>query len=289
MGVGCYCCCPKIDENCCFGFRCVDINTFLENNFCLSRCVKRQINYRKRGYYDDSKLFEDMCIFGSEIKTSIEINQYSSDLIDYKDALKSNNELLVLGLLGDLLTQNNIKFVIEKFPPKTTFISMDQFEHEEDQSKDISFLSLQFLSNLNMNKKKYDIHFDFGESTNELLLENKTKFEIFCDCVKNKLNKKYNIPKNEIIITYPQRGSFRVDLIFRNEAFDYLTENDLKEVLGENNYSDYLQLKQIKEIQSGIIMEACKLSFDIFDSAGNRTEWGNDNEYRGNMPYYPPR
>lgn len=284
MGVGCYNDCIKYDDenNCLMAFKCADFNTIFGSCFCLSECMERQRNFRMFGGCTSSIAFEDMCIFGCEMAQQIEKENYS--YIDYKDALKRNDELFVLGLLGSLLQINHIKFAIAK---KKNYINYYNSLEYEMQANEKCFLSLQFLSNLYMNKQKYDIHFDFGERINQELLANKYKFDEFSDCLKNRLSKEYNIPKDTIIITYPQRGSVRVQLIFESNEFDDLDINELERKL-RADYSDYLKLKEIKEINKNVIMEGCTLNEDIFDKRGNRIVWGTKMEYRGNKPYYPP-
>lgn len=285
MGVGCDCFCfQSLDKGCYLINCCPDFNTALGSCFSLSTCIKRQENFRKNGNYKSVMMFEDLCIFGCEMKQQIDNRSISSDYIDIEDALKGSGELFVLGLLGNLLKKNNIEYAIEK---NSNYTDPNNSEDILYKQKEIGFLSLQFLSTLNLNKQKYDIHFDFGEKINEDLLVNTYKFEEFRDCLKNILYKEYNIPKDIIIITYPQKGSLRVQLIFESDEFDDLNINEMKRKLAAE-YSDYLKLKEIKEISKGVIMEGCSLNENIFDQRGNRVEWGKKMEYRGNKPYYPP-
>jgi hypothetical protein len=210
-------------------------------------------------------------------------NTFSSKFLNFEQALKKQqNELFILGLLGKFVYQNNIELVIEDDTYYKTHYKSREIELLESEDEK-SFLCLQFLSNLNQNKTKYDLHFDFGYEKNEELLMNKKEFDQFSNKLKSKLSKDYNIPKKTIIVTYPQRGSFRVQLIFENNEFDDLDLDEFKKKF-ENDFSE---LRNLKEIHKSIIFEACKLSKNILDKRGNRTEWGKI-EYRGNKPYYPP-
>ena len=79
---------------------------------------------------------------------------------------------------------------------------------------------LQYLINGMFNKRKYDLHFEFGEQRNNELLTNKEENEKFKEELKWKLSKDYNIPPEKIMVTLPQKGIFRVQVIFQNEEFN---------------------------------------------------------------------
>jgi hypothetical protein len=135
-------------------------------------------------------------------------------------------------------------------------------------------------------RKRYDLHFDFGEQKNEEYLNDQQKYEELKDNLKEKLSKDYNISKDKIIVTLPQRGSFRIQVIFQSEEFNNL---DLKEFESKfKNDNEFPELQQLKEINEDAIMSACKLTKEQLDSKGNRIkDWGVD-ELRGNRPYFPP-
>ena len=52
-------------------------------------------------------------------------------------------------------------------------------------------------------KRKYDLHFEFGEKRNNELLNNKEEYENFKNNLKLKLSKDYNISTDKIIVTFP--------------------------------------------------------------------------------------
>ena len=52
-------------------------------------------------------------------------------------------------------------------------------------------------------KKKYDLHFDFGEKRNEELLNNEEESEKFKNNLKLKLSKDYGISKDKIVVAFP--------------------------------------------------------------------------------------
>ena len=80
-----------------------------------------------------------------------------------------------------------------------------------------------------INKKKYDLHFELGEKRNEELLNNENEYEKFKENLKKKFSKDYNIPKEKIIVTLPQKGSFHVQLIFQSEDFNNLNKEEFIE------------------------------------------------------------
>ena len=135
-------------------------------------------------------------------------------------------------------------------------------------------------------KKKYELHFDFGEKKNEEYLNNEKKFNELKERLKSKISKDYKIPKDEIIITYPQKGSMSVQLIFQNDEFNDLNLDEMKQKF--KNDKEFSDLKNLKEIHTDLIMGACKLSKNQLDSNGNRIDGWGINEKRGNIDYHPP-
>ena len=90
-------------------------------------------------------------------------------------------------------------------------------------------------------KKKYNLHFDFGEERNEEILNNENEFEKFKKNLKLKLSKDYKIPTDKIIVTFPQRGSVEVQVIFQSDDFNDLDLEELKANFLKDN--DFKELK----------------------------------------------
>ena len=112
------------------------------------------------------------------------------------------------------------------------------------------------------------------------MLKNKKK-------LRKKLSKDYNIPEDQIIITFPQRGSYKVQVIFESEEFNKSFDvNKFKNRF--NNYNEFKDLCHLKEIHQSLIMNACKLTPNMLDSRGNRESGWGFGEKRGGEPYYPP-
>ena len=224
-----------------------------------------------------NNVLEDMCIYGTITKKEIreEKKKYPEKFIETSQALKMENEdegLFALGLLANNLEQLGIEAVIEKDSNKN-----------EDNS-DLTFV--QFLSNGMINKKKYDLHFEFGEQRNNELLNNKNEYEKFKENLKLKLSKDYNIPPEKIIVTLPQKGSFHVQVIFQSEEFNNLNKKQFIDKF--KNDPEFGELSNLKDIHEEIIMGGFKLTPNILDPEGNRNTGWAIGEQRGGKDYDPP-
>lgn len=123
-------------------------------------------------------------------------------------------------------------------------------------------------------KPKFDFHFDFGEERNNELLNNKKEQEKFNNKLKKKLSLEYNIPEDKIIITNAQRGSYRVQVIFQSEKFNK-NNIDINQFKNKCTTKEFEELKYLKKVHKGLIIEGIKLSEDMLDSRGNRESgWG---------------
>ena len=257
-------------------------------NILEKNILTEQLNKRDNTSYENSanagddikinKELENMCNLGIITKNKIreEKKKNPHKYIEVKDALqleKKDQGLFALGLLGDIFQQNNTEVIIEK----------------DDNGKDeldAGTTFLQFISNGLANKKKYDLHFDFGDKRNNELLNNSNEYEKFKKKLLLKLSKDYNIPTSKIIVTFPQKGSFSVQVIFQSDEFNNLDLSDFKQKF--KNDKSFPELQKLKEIHTSVIMEGCKLSKNQLDSEGNRTSGWAVGQNRGNKPYNPP-
>lgn len=133
--------------------------------------------------------------------------------------------------------------------------------------------------------KKISLKFDYGEEKNEELLNNKEKYEIFINNLKKKISRDYNVPIEKKIVTYPQRGSFEIQLIFQNDEFNEL---DMQEFINKFRNEKEFTDRELKEIHQDVIIGACRLTKNHLDSWGNRKEGWGQKEKRGNRVYNPP-
>ena len=225
-----------------------------------------------------NQLLEDMCAYGSITRDEIkkEKKENPQKFIETSEALKSeqnDQNLFALGLLSDNLQQLGIETAIEK-----------NEGNEDDQ--DASTTCLQFIVNGYAQKKKYDLHFELGSERNEQLLQDENEYEKFKNDIKKKLSKDYGISEDKIVVTFPQRGSFRIQVIFQSDEFNELTTKELEQKF--KNDKEFPELSRLKEIHEDVIMGGCKLSKNQLDPAGNRSEGWAEGEMRGNKPYNPP-
>ena len=228
-----------------------------------------------------NQVLEDMCIYGNVVKKQIkeEKEKNPENFIEINDALnleEQDQQLFALGLLANNMQKNGIEVAIEK--------KIQDNENEEEL--DDNTTCLEFVSNGMNQKKKYNLHFDFGEEKNEEYLNNKEKFEELKENLKQKLSKDYNISKDKIIVTFPQKGSLSVQIIFQSDDFNNLDLDEFKSKFV--NDDEFPELNNLKEIHRDVIMSGCKLSKDLLDPRGNRIDGWGVNENRGNRPYNPP-
>ena len=236
-------------------------------------------NYNKNENYNQE--LEDMCIYGNIIKKELaeEKRKNPEKFIKIKDALnleQEDKETFALGLFAHNLEKEGIEVGIEKEEAK-----------EEEEDLDVATTCLQFMTNSMHDKKKYELHFDFGNKKNSEYLNNEEKFNELKEKLKIKISRDYKIPKDKIIITYPQKGSLSVQLIFQSDEFNNLNLEEFKQKF--KNDKEFSDLQNLKEIHTDVIIGACKLTKDQLDSRGNRVDGWGFNEKRGNVDYKPPK
>ena len=91
--------------------------------------------------------------------------------------------------------------------------------------------------------------------------------------MKLKLSKDYNLPPEKIIVTFPQKGSFHVQLIFQSDDFHDLDKNQF--INKFKNDPEFKELANLKDIHEDVIMGAVKLTRNQLDPRGNRNDgWG---------------
>ena len=164
-----------------------------------------------------------------------------------------------------------------------TAIENDKRIQEEKNS---SIKCLQYMDNCLLFKKKYDFHFDLDKNRLNEILNNENERERFKENLKEKLHQDFEIPKDKIIIIFPQTGSLNIKVIIQiNEFNDIEKAQFLKRFKNEGNFSE---IKTLKEVHEEILMSGCQLSRLLLDPLGNRSEWPKNIENRGGEPYYPP-
>ena len=267
-----------------FGYSDIFIDSHNENKMKKEILERQKTNRNKQDniIYNKNKILEDICNYGNILKNQIKMEKILNPqrFVDINTALnstKNDNELFALGLLGKFLQKSGIDVVIEK----------EKNKNENEEEKDENLTSLELITTGMTQKIKYDLHFDFGVTKNEIYLVDGNEFEKLKEKIKRKISKDYNIPKNEIIVTYPQKGSLSVQVIFENDKFNDLNLDDFKSKF--KNDKEFQELNNLKEIHKDVLISVCKLSKNQLDSRGNRYDGWGENEKRGNMPYDPPK
>jgi hypothetical protein len=220
-----------------------------------------------------------MCIIGDITKKEIQEEKMNNPekFIETSEALNLKDEddaFFALGLLSQNLQDIGVETAIEKVT------------NDDDDEQDAAATCLQYITNGLAEKKKYDLHFEFGKERNEKLLQDKNEFEEFKKNLKKKLSKDYHVPEDKIIVTFPQKGSFHVQVIFQSDEFNDLDTEEFKQKFIDDD--EFEELKNLKEIHSDVILGGCKLSKKLLDERGNRVEGWGVNEKRGGRPYNPP-
>ena len=230
----------------------------LENMCKLGNIIKNKIIQEKEQNTGKEELF---------ISTKEAINQPEN--INSTDA--DPNQIQILGLLAQNLEENGITTAIEK---------------NHNNSDGISTTTLQFLVNGLIEKPKYMFSFEFGEERNNELLNNEQEQKIFNNKLRKKLSLEYNIPEDKIIITCPEKGSYKVTVIFMSDEFNNnFTEENFKNSCTQEEFKE---LTNLKNVQKGVIMDGVKLNLSMLDSRGNQHPNGYGGGKRGGEVYIPP-
>ena len=100
------------------------------------------------------------------------------------------------------------------------------------------------------------------------------------------MSKDYNIPTDKIIVTFPQKGSCHVQVIFQSDEFNDLDINEFKNKF--KNDPEFKELSNLKDIHTDMIVGGCKLKKGLLDPEGNRSSGWAVGECRRGKPYEPP-
>ena len=231
-----------------------------------------------------NRVMEDMCIYGNVAKNEI-VNEKTNNPEKYIPTEKAlNNEqqdpgLFSLGLIASALKNMGVEAAIVNDEA-----ILDKKKKEEKENSAIT--GLQFMTNGLLFKKKYEFEFDLDDNRVNEILFNPDEYEKFKEVLKEKLNKDFNIPKDKIIITFPQLGSLIVQIIIQSDEFNNISKEDfLNKFKNDENFEE---LRTLKKVHEGFLMGGCQLSRLQLDPLGNRSEWPQNIENRGGEPYYPP-
>jgi len=223
------------------------------------------------------EVIKDMNELGKIMKKEI-INlkkNHPEKLIGIEEALKDKNKDVnfCLGILAQILENNGIVTAIEKEA------------NNSEESIEESQIIMESISNGLIGKQMLSMSFDLGKDRYNKLLKNISEQEKFNEGVKKDVAKGINSNEKDIIVTSELNGGdYNVQIIFMSDEF-----NDLEISEFEERFKNSDKLKYLKEIHKTLIMEACKLSPNMLDPEGNRSEGWPDGEMRGGLPYNSPK
>ena len=244
--------------------------------------IKRQENLKQNvNIKPEEKVKEivkDMCVLGDIMKKEIikEKKNNPEKFISIEEAIKDEKKdggvNFCLGVMAQNLESIGITTAIEK-----------EINNSEESMK-ASETVLQFIMNGMVDKKKFDLHFDFGPKRNNEILNNKIEQEKFHTELRKNISKGCNIPEDQILFGNPEKGSAIIKVIIMNDELKNFGINELK-----NKCKNVYDFKYLKEVRKTLIMGGCKLNKNMLDPAGNRFSGWPDGEERGGLPYYSPK
>ena len=227
-----------------------------------------------------TQILEDMSTLGSIMKKQIikEKEENPEKFVSTEEIIEKkseDNQLYTLGVFSKVLENQGTTTAIEK-----------NDDENDEMKKDNAKTTLQFLVNGMSDKKKYNLHFDFGKNKNQKILNDADERKKLHDQLRKKLSQEYKIKEEDIIITFPRKGSYQVTIIFQSKDFELSEKDLLKKFKNEKG-----ELGKLKNIEKGIILDGCKLSKDLLDSRGNNNDggWAGKGEKRGGEEYIPPK
>ena len=220
--------------------------------------IKNEINYEI--------IKEKISIFGDELLDEIkkEEKENPQNFIDYSK-IEENDENFPLFLLANSLKNKGIYTSIEKYP----------------KNKNITDACLQIISSGLLDEKKVLLTLDYGQEQNEKILKNEFEKNKFVNNLKDNLSSYLHINKNDIKIINIKRGSILTDILIEYPKNDI--KNKLDNFVKDNKY--------VKEYKISPLLNACKLSLDIFNPSYNvyhDYQWARKGEKRGSKEYFPP-
>ena len=181
--------------------------------------------------------------------------------IDISTALRSKKDspLFISGIMAKFLSNQGINVAIE----------------EKASSKTLTKSLLDWLLIGLLKFKKIVLHLDYGETKNELILENEEEqkkiFQYWKDKISEKIKDIYLFPisvkKGSIEVSYATMSD--ID----NSSLDTLRENE-----------------EVKDIKFKMLLEGCLISLEMFDTKWNNSGfgWARKGERRGGEIYDPP-
>ena len=246
-----------------------ELQTNIENTFKI-------YNQKDSNFIKEKGFIENSIISSGIIKKYITIDKEKNpnDYIDINEKLYNNESIyknlnslddnnFVLSLLGKYIEKDGIETIVSK--------------KKNEKFKDIELASFQSMVSFN-NQKKYELHFNFGNDTNNKILNEPLEKEKFLKEWKTKLAKKLSIKEDRLILTDVHRGSVAVHVVIIDS-----TKNEEIKILQESK-----KIKEITKIDKKPLIDSLIISSEILDKRGNKSEGWSINQKRGGENYIPP-
>ena len=253
-----------------------------ERQIEIKRIIENTLKHPKN--VEPKKFYQDISKLGKAIKEELneELKQNPDKFVDINQELNSNDEsskFFPSAVLANHLQKEGILTLVEK----------------ETKTSAVQDISMNFIINGMINKKKIIVNYDFGPGENHMIIRNNEYRKNFIKKEYDKLSELFKIPKEHIVICNFENDSVQYELLI-NENFAKKDKNYDPFINKEPNYENFVnKLKKTSEsddykinIQISPLLEAIKLSTDLFDSCGNKNSGWSQGETRGGMNYDPP-
>ena len=231
---------------------------------------------------EPKKLFENISKLGKALKDEMqeELKQNPDKFVNVNQALNSSNsKFFPSAVLANNLQKEGILTLVEK----------------DAKPSPLHDVSLRFILNGVINQKKMVISYDFGPEENHKICCDMDYQKDFIEKEYDKLSKMLNIPREYINICNFGTESVQYELLI-NENFAKNNPNLDPFISNDSNFEDLvnklnsMSISQNSKINVKLspLLEAMKLSTDIFDSRGNKNSGWSQGAIRGGMNYDPP-
>lgn len=224
---------------------------------------------------EPKKLFENISKLGKVLKNEMEeeLKQNPDKFVDVKkDLNSSDSEFFPSAVLANYLQKEGILTVVEK----------------NAKVSPLHDLSIKLILNGLIYQKKIIISYDFGTAENHLIIYNVDYQKDFIEKEYDKISKLLDIPKEYINICNFETEFVQYELLI-NDIFGKNNPNLEPFITTNLNYDNLInKLNSLStsanckiNIKLSPLIEAIKLSTDLFDSLGDKDSGWSQGQIRG--------
>ena len=246
----------------------------------IKNIIENTLNQQKN--VEPKKLFSDISKLGKVLKDEMqeELKENPDKFVNINQELNSNNsKFFPSAVLANNLQKEGILTLVEK----------------DAKSSPLHDVSLRFILNGVINQKKILIKYDFGPTENHKIICDMEYQKDFIEKEYDKISNLLNIPREYFSICNFSDEAVQYELII-NENFAKNNDNLDPFISTDSNFEDLvnklssLSTKENSKINVKLspLLEAMKLSTDLFDSRGNKNSGWSQGATRGGRPYDPP-